>query len=252
MIEISARLIELLTAAKSVVFFSGAGISAESGVPTFRGEGGIWKKLSAAELANFNTFMRNPDLVWEWYQHRRQLMENTKPNAAHYAITKMQNYFPHSTVVTQNVDNLHHAAGSRNIFELHGNIAKNYCVRCRRRYDYQKFEGAMHRDCECGGMIRPDVVWFGEMLPEDQYRGAEQAAESCEVLFSIGTTGIVMPACNIPVTAKNHGAYIVEINISRTEQTYLFHEHLSAKAGEALSFIADTVEGLRPPLYEKN
>lgn len=248
-LQISKALKSKLLDAQRIVFFSGAGISAESGIPTFRGEEGIWNKMRPEELANFNAFMKNPDLVWEWYQHRRQIMESKHPNAAHFAITEIEKYYPSVIVVTQNVDNLHRRAGNTHIYELHGNIEKNYCVRCGQRYDYVRFEERRtHQECQCGGIIRPDVVWFGELLPTDQFSGAEAAAESCDMLFSIGTTGIVMPAAQIPVIAKRAGAYTAEININRTEQSALFHEILSGKAGEALSLILEYIREVRTPI----
>ncbi|MCX7876764.1 MAG: NAD-dependent deacylase, partial [Melioribacteraceae bacterium] len=166
--------IEKLKEANKIVFFTGAGISAESGIPTFRGADGIWNKMKPEELASFNGFMKNPDLVWEWYQYRRNIIHNVKPNAGHFAIAELENFFD-VTVVTQNIDNLHRRAGSSKIFELHGNIERNYCINCHTFYN-EEFTNELKNvpKCKkCGGLIRPDVVWFGEMLPEDQFSGGE-------------------------------------------------------------------------------
>ncbi|MCO6473282.1 MAG: NAD-dependent protein deacylase, partial [Melioribacteraceae bacterium] len=151
--EIDPKFIERLKAAKSIVFFSGAGISAESGIPTFRGKDGIWNKLRPEELANFDAFMRNTNMVWEWYQHRRKIVRESQPNKGHIAIAEFEKYFENVTVVTQNVDNLHRRAGSTTIYELHGNIERNYCINCKQWYNELEIDdskkGAVK--CECGG-----------------------------------------------------------------------------------------------------
>ena len=162
--NVDQSLIDKLFTARSLVFFTGAGISAESGIPTFRGKGGIWNKLKPEELANFDAFMRNPDMVWEWYNHRKKVILESKPNAAHLAIAEMENYFDDVIVVTQNIDNLHRRAGSKNIFELHGNIERNFCVNCKKFYNEELDFNHGVPKCKCGGLIRPDVVWFGEYL----------------------------------------------------------------------------------------
>ncbi|MBD3274534.1 MAG: NAD-dependent protein deacylase, partial [Candidatus Marinimicrobia bacterium] len=165
--DIDPFVFEQLEKADRIVALTGAGISAESGVPTFRGEEGLWKKLKPEELANFDAFIENPQRVTEWYEHRRDIIDNVKPNAGHYALAEMENIFPNVSVITQNVDGLHQKAGSTNVVELHGNIYRNYCIDCGKRYDYGNmvsFNGTPTCE-ECGGLIRPDVVWFGEMLP---------------------------------------------------------------------------------------
>ena len=133
--QIDKSLLDKLNGSKSIVFFTGAGISAESGIPTFRGKDGIWNKLRPEELANFDAFIRNPEMVWEWYNHRKKIIHESQPNAAHRTISEVQNYFDEVTVVTQNIDNLHRKAGSKNIFELHGNIERNYCINCKEYYN---------------------------------------------------------------------------------------------------------------------
>ncbi len=244
-IEISDRTINKILAAKSIVFFTGAGISAESGIPVFRGKDGIWNKLRPEELANFNAFLKNPDLVWEWYNHRKQIIKESKPNPAHLAISEIQNYVPGVTVVTQNIDNLHRRAGSKIIYELHGNIERNYCIKCRTFYnDEIKFDGKTPT-CNCGGLIRPDVVWFGEYLPEDQFSASEKAARNCDVFFIVGTSAVVYPAASLIYSAKENGAYIIEMNIEQTKASHLADESYFGKAGEILPLFVERIK-LRP------
>ena len=233
--EFKKEFVEKLKAAKKIVFFTGAGISAESGIATFRGADGIWNKMRPEELASFDAFMRNPSLVWEWYQHRREIITNVKPNNAHISIAEMEKNYD-VTVVTQNIDNLHRRAGSTKIFELHGNIERNYCVDCKTFYNSPEFEFSKNvQYCKmCGGLIRPDVVWFGEMLPQDQFAGGEKAAEWSDICFVVGTSAVVYPAAYIPMSAKNAGSYLVEINIEPTELTSYADYSIFGKAGEIL------------------
>jgi NAD-dependent deacetylase len=234
--EIPNSLIEKLKSAKSILFFTGAGISAESGIDTFRGKGGLWNKMSAQELASFDGFMKNPDLVWEWYQYRRKIVRETEPNAGHKIIAEFEKHFNEVTVVTQNVDNLHKRAGSSNILELHGNIERNYCMDCKTFYEVEKYIEAneVPRCEECGSMIRPDVVWFGEMLPQNIFAEAERKASSSDICFIVGTSAVVYPAAYIPLSAKEGGATLVEINIESTEISSITNYSIIGKAGEVL------------------
>ncbi len=245
--EFEEKLINKINDSKNILFFTGAGISAESGIPTFRGKDGIWNKLKPEELANFNAFIKNPDLVWEWYQYRRKIIEEKEPNAGHYAIKEFENYFPNVTVVTQNVDNLHNRAGSKKVLELHGNIEKNYCIKCKKRFDNLPSTDSKNAlKCDnCGGLIRPDVVWFGEMLPVDIFNEAEKAARICDICFVVGTSAVVFPAANIPIIAKQYGATLVEINITNTELSYTCNYSLLGKSGEILPKILDEIKNLR-------
>lgn len=219
---------------QNIVFFTGAGISAESGIPTFRGKDGIWNKLKPEELANFNAFMRNPEMVWEWYNHRKKIIHESKPNPGHLAIAEFQNYFDDVTVVTQNIDNLHRRAGSKKIYELHGNIERNYCVNCHTFYNEElDFSDGVPK-CKCGGLIRPDVVWFGEFLPQDQFEGGEKAAVNCDMFFVVGTSAIVYPAAGLVYSAKRAGSYIVEVNIEPTEISSICDASFFGEAGKIL------------------
>ena len=228
-------LIAYLKKALKVAVLTGAGVSAESGVPTFRGEEGLWKKFKPEELANFDSFMKNPDIVWEWYAFRKKMMSEVHPNPGHHSLVKMEEYYPDFTLITQNIDNLHRIAGSKNILELHGNIRRNYCLDCGRQYDDEQLQmGKTAPRCECGGLIRPDVVWFGEMLPQDILNAAFRAAEECEVFFSIGTSALVSPASMLPMIAKTANALLIEINPQETELTKAVDHYLQGPSGEIL------------------
>lgn len=231
------KIIEKLIKAKKVAVLTGAGISAESGVPTFRGEGGIWNKLKPEELADFGAFMRNPELVWEWYNMRKNLISKIKPNPGHYALVELENIFGKGfSLATQNIDNLHIRAGSKNVFELHGNIERSYCLKCRNYYhDVVIDEKHKIPYCECGGLIRPDVVWFGENLPEEEIDKSVEAATTADVYFSIGTSGNVYPAAGLPGIAKRNGAFTIEINVTETLISDEFDEVLIGKSGDILT-----------------
>jgi len=235
-VNISARLHDILAKAESICVMTGAGVSAESGVPTFRGNDGLWKKFRPEELASFDAFIRNPELVWEWYAYRRKLISEVRPNPGHRALAEMQDVIPDFTLVTQNVDNLHTRAGSRDVIELHGNIMRSYCLDCG------LFAGGSVQEipsgipsCEhCGGMLRPDVVWFGEILPQPAFQKAAEAAGRCDVFLSVGTSGIVYPAASIPRMAREAGAYVVEVNPDSTDLTPGISETLSGPSGVVL------------------
>lgn len=235
--------VEKLKSAKKLVFFTGAGISAESGIATFRGADGIWNKMKPEELASFDAFMKNPDLVWQWYQHRRDIIHKVEPNAGHSAIAELEKFFD-VTVVTQNVDNLHARAGSKKIYELHGNIERNFCVHCKTFYYDINFENSQNVPIcsKCGGMIRPDVVWFGENLPQDQFSASEIAAEWSDICFVVGTSAVVYPAAYIPQQAKRAGSYLVEINIEPTELSPYADYSIYGKAGEILPQLVSIIQ----------
>jgi len=225
-----------MTEASSVAVFTGAGISAESGVPTFRGNDGLWKKFKPEDLATIDAFIRNPDLVWEWYKHRRQVITSITPNAGHYALAEMEKRYDRCTVITQNIDNLHRRAGSRTVLELHGNIERNYCIDCKKAFsDHDLVMQERAPRCGfCGGLVRPDVVWFGELLPVDAWNSSVEAAESAEVFLCVGTSAVVYPAASLPLIARRAGAYLVEINIEPTDLSSIADEVLTGNSGEIL------------------
>lgn len=244
---ISPTLQAKLADAGSVCVLTGAGISAESGVPTFRGTDGLWSKFKPEELASFDAFIRNPDLVWEWYSYRKKVMNEVQPNRAHYALAEMQKLIRDFTLVTQNVDNLHARAGSTKVLELHGNVQRSYCIHCGTFYpEVKPDEKRKAPQCtKCSGLIRPDVVWFGEMLPMEIFREAESAAERCNVFLCIGTSAVVYPAASLPLTALNNGAYVVEINEENTDISPRVHETIIGKAGTIVPTLLEVVQRSR-------
>lgn len=243
----SDALLQRLGKADWMTVFTGAGVSAESGVPTFRGEGGIWEKFRPEDLASMDAFLQNPDLVWHWYSHRRQVMAEVQPNAGHRALVRLERLFAGFAVITQNIDNLHRRAGSTTVYELHGNIERNYCSRCGEPYQLEGTEEAVRvPHCGiCGGAVRPDVVWFGEFLPEQEWNRSVAAARSADLFLSVGTSAVVYPAASLPMIARRSGAYLVEINPEPTPLTEMADEFLPGRSGEILPDLADIAERMR-------
>ncbi len=234
--NISAELRRRFDSAKRVLVLTGAGVSAESGVPTFRGGGNTvtWKGLPFDVISSGAMLERNLPAVWEWFDYRRNLLRAIEPNAAHHAIASWQERFAGLTLVTQNVDGLHQRAGSRNVVELHGNIWRARCTVCRLAHEIP-VDGDRPEACdECGNTLRPDVVLFGEMLPAGAFEFALQQASRCELCFVIGTSGLVYPAASLPEAAKSSGAFVCEINPEPTVLSSIFDEVISGKAGEVL------------------
>jgi NAD-dependent deacetylase len=203
---------EWLHGASAVAVLTGAGISAESGIPTFRGATGLWKEFRPEDLATPQAFARNPELVWEWYDWRRQLIAAAAPNPGHIALAELERRLPRFTLITQNVDGLHQRAGSSNVLEVHGSIWNLRCTRCLREWRDSSVPLAMPPRCECGGLARPGVVWFGEHLPAGVWAAAEQATTTCEVFLVIGTSAVVYPAAGLIQLARHSGAEVIEIN----------------------------------------
>ncbi len=221
----------------------GAGTSSESGVPTFRGKDGLWNKYRPEDLATPEAFMKNPDLVWEWYKWRIDLVKKTQPNPGHYTLKEFENIFDEFYTITQNVDNLHQKAGSKNVIELHGNLLRAKCTKCGRIYKEFEFEkGKLPKCPECGGLLRPDVVWFGEMLPMDALRRSFEIARKSEFFFVVGTSAVVYPAARLPFEAKENGALIIEVNIERTPVTAIADFSFMAPAGEILPKILEEIK----------
>ncbi len=234
--EIPEILLERLGRARSVAVLTGAGVSAESGVKTFRDPDGLWATLNPMELASMEGFMANPRAVLRWYRERWDLLRNLNPNPGHLAIAAMEKLFPVFTLITQNVDRLHQKAGSTNVVELHGNLVDNHCMDCRKpaKLPDDIPEGELPRCPYCSGLIRPSVVWFGEMLPDGAMEAAERAAFSCDVFFSVGTSAEVYPAASLPYTAKQAGAFVVEVNPNRTVLSTRADLHLQGPSGVML------------------
>jgi NAD-dependent deacetylase len=201
--------------AKKVVFVTGAGISQESGIPTFRGKDGLWRNYDAMKLATIDAFYDNPKLVWEWYNERRQNIFNSEPNLGHKAIAELEN-FVKVFVLTQNIDGLHQKAGSSNVLELHGSIIKIKCTVCDFKDELLTEFSNLPPLCKCGNILRPDVVWFGEGLPQDLWQEAIIQASSCDVMIIAGTSLVVSPANTLPIYAKQNNAVLIEINPDET------------------------------------
>ena len=234
--KIPAALTEALRRAHHIVVLTGSGISAESGVPTFRdAQTGLWSKFKPEDFATPEAFERNPKLVWEWYAWRRELVAKAQPNPGHLALAEIERRVPKLTLITQNVDGFHQRAGSRNVLELHGNINRTKCFEENAVVESWKETGEVPPRCpRCRGRLRPDVVWFGEMLPTSAIEAAVAASESCDVFFSIGTSTIVHPAASLPFEALQHGATVVEINPDATPLTNRAHHALAGPAGKIL------------------
>ncbi|MBA4454256.1 MAG: SIR2 family NAD-dependent protein deacylase [Nitrosopumilaceae archaeon] len=201
--------------AKKVVFVTGAGISQESGIPTFRGKEGLWRNYDAMKLATIDAFYDNPKLVWEWYNERRQNIFNSEPNLGHKAIAELEN-FVEVSVLTQNIDGLHQKAGSSNVLELHGSIVKIKCTVCSFKDETLDEFSDLPPLCKCGNTLRPDVVWFGEGLPQDVWQEAIIQASDCDVMVIAGTSLVVSPANTLPIYAKQNNAILIEINPDET------------------------------------
>ena len=238
--EIPFSVVEALRRAEAVAVLTGAGISAESGVPTFRdAQTGLWAQYRPEELATPQAFRRDPGLVWEWYQWRRELVRGAAPNAGHYALAALEAICQQGgrrfTLITQNVDGLHGLAGSRNLIELHGNLTRTSCSVCERPAEAWPAEGPVPPRCSnCGGPLRPAVVWFNEALPREALAAALEAAQSCAVFLSVGTSGLVEPAASLPLEALRRRAVVVEVNVGETPLTRQATAHLRGPAGEVL------------------
>jgi NAD-dependent deacetylase len=224
-----------LLEARSLCVLTGAGISAESGIPTFRGSGGLWRTFRAEELATPEAFARDPKLVWEWYDWRRGVVAATQPNRGHAAIAELEKRVPRFTLVTQNVDGLHRRAGSQNIFEIHGDLWTLRCTKCRESvHDERVPLPELPPSCACGGMLRPGVVWFGEGLDLQIWDNAEKAARTADLLLVIGTSAVVYPAASLAPLAKASGARVVEINLDETPLSSGVDASLRGRSGEIL------------------
>jgi len=234
--EFAQTLISALRGAGRVVALTGSGISAESGVPTFReAQTGLWERYDPQELATPEAFARDSRLVWEWYEWRRNLVAEAEPNPGHRALSELESRILDFTLVTQNVDGLHERAGSRNVIELHGNILRSKCSLEHEVAQPEEHDDSVPPRCaRCGAFLRPDVVWFGEMLPAGALEAASEAARECDFFLSIGTSSLVYPAAALPYEAVENGATLVEINPMETPLTPHADYALRGPSGEIL------------------
>ncbi|HKO04241.1 MAG TPA: NAD-dependent deacylase [Candidatus Acidoferrales bacterium] len=224
-----------LVEARSIAVLTGAGISAESGIPTFRGPGGLWNNHRPEDLATPQAFARDPKLSWEWYDWRRQRVAAAQPNPGHRALARLESSGRDFALITQNVDGLHRAAGSRNVIELHGSIWRLRCVACAREAENRETPlRELPPRCSCGGLLRPGVVWFGEALPPDAIERAVRAARQCDVFLVCGTSAVVYPAAALPERALSAGARVIELNLEETPFSQFADVSLRGKCGELL------------------
>lgn len=242
------QLIDLLKKSKHVFVFTGAGVSKESGLPIFRDLDGEWTKYDPMTFATLDGFLQNPVMVWNLYRRRQQQIADAQPNPAHVTIAEMESYYPDFLLCTQNVDDLHERAGSRKIVKIHGDVTRVRCIDCGRNhmvadYDFpDEFDnGSLPKCSGCGGLCRPDIVWFGEYVPQEAFIASTMAANECDLMLIVGTSGEVSGGYGFAERALNHGAKIVEVNPTQGALTHYAHFWIPEPAGVALPQIWELV-----------
>ena len=226
---------------QSLTILTGAGVSADSGVPTFRGADGLWKNFRPEELASPDAFERDPTLVWEWYNWRRELLSTKLPNAAHEALVQLEKQIDNFWLITQNVDGLHPAAGTKKLSEIHGNIWKVRCTNCGKVEINNDVPISILPHCsDCQGLLRPHIVWFGESLAQADLDNSFQALRHCELLLIIGTSGLVYPAASFAPIAKEHGAFVIELNLDPTPNSALVDVSIQGRAKDLVPQLVST------------
>ena len=228
---------KLIAEARAIAVLTGAGISAESGVPTFRAPGGLWRQFKPEDLATPEAFARDPKLCWEWYNWRRGLLAAVQPNAGHAALAELERRSPAFTLITQNVDGLHQRAGSQNVLEIHGSIWLLRCTICAREWTDLSPALSIPPLCQCDGLARPGVVWFGENLNPKIWTAAERAVITCDVLLVVGTSAVVYPAAGLVPLARSAGAKIVEVNLEATPLSHSVDYAFQESAGKLLPIL---------------
>lgn len=251
---LSEKLLQRLKSAYHLVVLSGAGMSAPSGIPTFRGKDGLWNQYQAHELANLAAFLQHPERVWEWYRWRRRIVRQAKPNAGHSALAELAACFPEFNVITQNVDGLHQRAGTQKITELHGNILRTKCIDCTYEGESDPAEdtGALPKCPQCGSLLRPAVVWFGEMLPANALRTARECSAAAEIFLSVGTSGLVEPAASLPLLARANGAFVIEVNPQETPLSPIVDQRFALSADRFLPAFTQVVKKIRKCTYSQD
>ena len=230
-----AELAELLRGATAAAALTGAGISVASGIPSFRGAHGLWTRYDPMEYAHIEAFLADPAKVWRMLVELEETIRRARPNAAHYALAELERQGRLLGVITQNIDNLHQAAGSRKVIEFHGNAQRYVCLRCRQLLPPAAVDlSQVPLYCACGGLIKPDIVFFGEEIPPAANRAAFDLAERCDLMLVIGTSAAVMPANYLPYTAHKHGAPIVEINLEPTDLTRRITDYFLAGSADQI------------------
>ncbi len=234
-----------LSEAKEVTALTGAGISVESGIPPFRGKGGLWEKYDPMEVAHIDAFLQNPAKVWNLlFKDMKEVLDKATPSDSHKSLAKLEELGILKTIITQNVDGLHQMAGNSDVIEFHGNMAWQKCMDCHKRYETHNIDiNKIPPRCSCDGILRPDAVLFGEMIPQDALRRSRQVARDCDVMLVIGTSAVVQPAALMPVIAKESGAKVIEINPERTPLTGDISDYLiSGTAGDVMNRIMSDLQ----------
>ena len=243
--DLITRAAEDLAAAGKVTALTGAGISTESGIPPFRGKGGLWERFDPMEIAHIDAFMRDPAKVWTiLIKEMKAIMDTAEPNDAHKGLARLEEMGKLETIITQNVDGLHQAAGNSDVIEFHGTFAWQRCMDCSQKYETRKVDiSEIPPRCSCGGILRPDAVFFGEMIPQDAMWRSRKIASDCDVMLVVGTSAVVQPAALMPVIAKESGAKVVEINPERTPLTDEISDYLiMGGAGDVMNQIIEKLE----------
>jgi len=241
---------KLIASTRPWIALTGAGISADSGIPTFRGPNGLWRRYRPEDLATPEAFQRDPHLVWEWYRWRMEIVFRAKPNPAHTALKRLEDLGVLVCVITQNVDGLHQLAGTRCVIELHGSIRRVRCTSCSYRAEVSEPPTEIPPRCpECGSLLRPDVVWFGEPIPSEALSRALELCERAAGIIVVGTSGVVMPAGMLPHIVKSRGGYVVEINIEPSAITSIADVFVRGRASEVLPQIVALVEEMLRRAY---
>lgn len=231
----SQLMIQAAAKARSVAVITGAGMSRESGIPTFRGQDGLWKNFRPEELASPDAFNRDPLLVWEWYEWRRQIVLKAKPHEGHHVVAQMEDHYPEFLLITQNVDGLHPRAGNEKLIEIHGSINRARCTRCQVRFelDLQTLRD-LPLKCKCGGLARPDVVWFGESYDSSLLSASMDFLSTADMVWVIGSSGMVSVPVYLAAQARDSGAFLVDLNPEEAEFSRYCDVKIRAKAGEFL------------------
>lgn len=243
-----SRAVDHLKSAQGVVALTGAGISIESGIPPFRGKGGLWEKFDPMEIAHIDAFIANPTRVWKiLVKDLKEVIDRARPNDGHKGLARLEGLGILKTVITQNIDGLHQMAGNSDVIEFHGTFAWQRCMQCEKRIETRKVDAAvLPPRCFCGGLLRPDAVFFGEMIPPEALWRSQEAAGRCDVMLVVGTSAIVQPAASMPIVAKQAGAVVIEINPEPSPLTGAISDFLiQGKAGEVMNRIVAGLEAQR-------